>query len=112
MIANVFLSIQVEVEYLRIPSTRNIGIIGRKRSLDMSNPDNVAAVEAKQSQLLEASGYKSFIPRFREQATHNKKKRIKCADKRPAVATFSTQSVVAEPQQPTPTDEPKIGPQD
>lgn len=67
-----------EVEHLRIPSTRNIAIVGRKRTVDPIT--NSSQLEEARSELLKNSSFTCFEPRFRSQASHcsssnNKKKR-------------------------------------
>lgn len=61
---------EVEVEHLRIPSTRNISIIGRIKTID-----NDAIIKENHEKLLSEAGYTNFEPRFRSQAKHNKRKK-------------------------------------
>jgi hypothetical protein len=68
---------KVEVEHLRIPSTRNIAHIGRTRTIDPTNPEHVERIAQQQRQLLQKSGFVQFVPRFRDQSKHNPKKKKK-----------------------------------
>jgi hypothetical protein len=61
---------KVEVEHLRIPSTRNIAHIGRTRTIDPMNSGEVQRVAQQQLELLRKSGFVQFVPRFRNQSKH------------------------------------------
>lgn len=54
---------KVEVEHLRIPSTRNISIIGRTRTIDPSDPEDVKKIKSQQDACLAKAKYKQFAPR-------------------------------------------------
>lgn len=66
---------KVEVEHLRIPSTRNVAHIGRTRTIDPKNPEEVARIAQQQLELLQKSGFVHFVPRFRDQSKHGEKKK-------------------------------------
>lgn len=70
---------QVEVEHLRIPSTRNIALIGKTRLIDPHNSDDVARIQAQQAQLLSKANFTLFEPRTTPTKSHvqQNKKRIK-----------------------------------
>lgn len=54
---------KVEVEHLRIPSTRNISIIGRTRTIDCDNLEEVQKIKDQQEACLVKARYKQFAPR-------------------------------------------------
>jgi len=55
----------VEIESLRIPSTRNIGIIGRNWNIDLNDEEDLKKIKNNQKNLLSASGFQSFVPKIR-----------------------------------------------
>lgn len=62
---------KAEVEPMRIPSTRNVSIVGRSRSIDVNDPDALAQITENQQQLLKKARFKAFEPRARDQkASH------------------------------------------
>ncbi|XP_049848876.1 probable tRNA (uracil-O(2)-)-methyltransferase, partial [Schistocerca gregaria] len=60
----------VEVEHLRIPSTRNIAIIGRRRSVDISDSSVVESIEIAQRQCLADANFTKFVPREKKSRKH------------------------------------------
>jgi len=57
---------KVETESLRIPSTRNIAIVGRFKA---TNTDNSQA-SAVETEILQKAKFKEFLPKFREESQH------------------------------------------
>jgi tRNASer (uridine44-2'-O)-methyltransferase len=62
---------KVEVEPMRIPSTRNVSIVGRTRTIDVNNPDDLETIRKNQEELLKKQRFTSFQPRARDQKSHD-----------------------------------------
>lgn len=64
---------KVEVEPMRIPSTRNVSVVGRVRTIDIADPAAVEQIAANQTALLKKAKFSSFQPRARDQKSHDAK---------------------------------------
>jgi ATP-dependent RNA helicase DHX57 len=69
----IFKLCQVASEHLRIPSTRNIAILGRYENVP-TDPEEVQKwkeeIEENQKKLLEAASYQKFEPKVRKSSSH------------------------------------------
>lgn len=61
---------KVEVEHLRIPSTRNISIVGRTRTIDPTNSEDVQKIKEQQEACLVKARFKQFAPRAAPPKNH------------------------------------------
>jgi len=66
---------KVEVEHLRIPSTRNIAIIGRTRTIDPANPEELEKIRHQQAECLIKAKYTKFAPRTAPPKVHGVQKK-------------------------------------
>lgn len=66
---------KVETEHLRIPSTRNISIVGRTRTIDPTNPADLQRVIDQQAACLAKANYKQFAPRTAPPKVHGAPKK-------------------------------------
>eukprot|EP01122_Echinamoeba_exundans_P013332 TRINITY_DN5809_c0_g1_i2.p1 TRINITY_DN5809_c0_g1~~TRINITY_DN5809_c0_g1_i2.p1 ORF type:complete len:447 (-),score=88.88 TRINITY_DN5809_c0_g1_i2:1031-2371(-) len=62
---------KVEVEPMRIPSTRNVSIVGRTRTIDVNNPADLETITRNQEELLKKARFTTFQPRARDQKSHD-----------------------------------------
>jgi hypothetical protein len=74
---------KVDVEHLRIPSTRNIAIVGQKRTIDPSKPEDLAMIEKQQAECLQKAKYSKFAPRTAPPKSHVTKKAPSKFEKKP-----------------------------
>jgi predicted glycosyltransferase len=66
---------QAEVEHMKIPSTRCTAIVGRYRTIDVNNEEEVTEMQNNQRNMLLKSNYIQFKPRFRDPSkTHQNRK--------------------------------------
>lgn len=61
---------KVEVEHLRIPSTRNISIVGRTRTIDPTNSEDLQKIKEQQEACLVKARFKQFAPRAAPPKNH------------------------------------------
>lgn len=93
---------KVDVEHLRIPSTRNIAIIGQTRTIDPTNPEEVQRIQQQQDECLKRAKYSKFSPRVAPPKVHStpKKRDRKSRDKgtqHPSLLAANPNGAVAEP---------------
>ena len=84
---------KVEVEHLRIPSTRNISIIGRTRTIDPANPEDLERIRRQQAECLLKAKYTKFAPRTAPPKVHGVQKK---RDRKPREKGTLHPSLVSE----------------